>query len=119
MHTRYGRVQYMDIGPENGDVILFSTGGGTSFKMALAFEWLCNEGYRIISVNRPGYHDLPLSVVSSMEEHADIYHEVIKSLGMEEKINVFGVSMGGLSALYYASKYPTRSLVLWSSITGT
>ncbi len=116
--TKYGSVQYLDIGPADGKILLFSTGGGSSFKAALAFQWMCDEGYRILSVNRPGYYDLPLHQASSIEEHADIYFEVIKSLKIEEKINVFGVSMGGLSALYYASKYPTRSLVLWSAITG-
>lgn len=55
--------------------------------------------------------------MDSIEGHADIYHEVIKYLGIKE-VNVFGVSMGGLSALYYAQKYPTKSLVLWSAVTG-
>ncbi len=117
-NTKYGSVRYLDIGPSDSDIVLFSTGGGTSFKAALAFQWICNEGYRIISINRPGYYDLPLNIVDGVEEHADIYHEVIKSLGVKEEVNVFGISMGGLSALYYATKYPTRSLVLWSSITG-
>lgn len=118
VQTAYGPVQYLDAGPLKGEIILFSTGGGTSFKAALAFEWMCNEGYRILSINRPGYYDLPLNTASSIAEHADIYHAVVKSLNIKGKINVFGISMGGLSALYYASKYPTRSLVLWSAVTG-
>ncbi len=116
--TAYGAVQYLDMGPINGNILLFSTGGGTSFKAALAFKWICREGYRILSINRPGYYDLPLKRARSIAEHADIYYEVVKSLKIEGKINVFGISMGGLSALYYASKYPTKSLVLWSAITG-
>ncbi len=39
-------------------------------------------------------------------------------LGIRGEIHVFGVSMGGLSALYYAQKYPIKSLVLWSAVSG-
>ena len=88
VQTAYGAVQYLDAGPLKGEIILFSTGGGTSFKAASAFEWMFNEGYRILSINRPGYYDLPLSEVSSIAEHADIYYAVVKSLKIEKKINV-------------------------------
>ncbi|WP_422081082.1 alpha/beta fold hydrolase [Ulvibacterium sp.] len=117
-HTKYGPVRYLDMGASNNKVVLFSTGGGASFMGAIAFEWICDAGYRVLSINRPGYYDLPVNAASSIEEQADIYHEVIKSLNIEDKINVFGISMGGLSALYYTSKYPTKSLVLWSAVTG-
>ena len=117
-NTKYGGVRYLDIGPSHGKVVLFSTGGGASFEGALAFRWICDEGYRMISINRPGYYDMPLQVVDSIEGHADIYHEVITYLNIKDPINVFGISMGGLSALYYACKYPTKSLVLWSAVTG-
>lgn len=117
-NTKYGDVKYTDLGPSDGNVVLFSTGGGTSFNLVQAFKWISLEGFRIISINRPGYHDLVLNAASSIEEHADIYHSVIEYLEIEGPINVFGISMGGLSALYYAAKYPTKSLVLWSAITG-
>ncbi len=116
--TRFGYLRYLDLGPKDGKVLLFVTGGGASFRAAAAFYWLCDEGYRVLSINRPGYFDLPLDAANSIEEHADIYYEVIQHLGIKEDINVFGISMGGLSALYYASKYPTKSLVLWSAVTG-
>lgn len=115
--TVFGKVSYIDIGPEKGEVILFSTGGGAGFNSVYAFDWLLKEGFRLISINRPGYFDLEVDVVNSIEGHADIYHEVIKYLGIKE-VNVFGVSMGSLSALHYAKKYPTKSLVLWSAVTG-
>lgn len=115
--TVFGKVSYIDIGPPEGEVILFSSGGGAGLDLVYAFDWLVQEGFRLISINRPGYFDLEVDVVDSIEGHADIYHEVIKYLGIKE-VNVFGVSMGGLSALYYAQKYPTKSLVLWSAVTG-
>ncbi|WMX13265.1 alpha/beta hydrolase [Aureispira sp. CCB-E] len=116
--TKYGLVRFTEIGPKNGEVILFSTGGGASFMSVHAFEWLVAEGFRVIAINRPGYFDLPIKDSYTLESHADIYHEVINYLGVKDKIHVFGVSMGGLSALYYAQKYPTQSLVLWSSVSG-
>jgi len=43
---------------------------------------------------------------------------VIRQLPID-RVHVFGVSAGGPSALYYATKYPTRSLTLWSAVTGS
>ncbi len=116
--TGYGNVRYTEIGPSTGDPLLFSTGGGAGFNSVFAFRWLANSGYRVISINRPGYFDLPVNATDTIEAHADIYHEVILALGITGKINVFGISMGGLSALYYAQKYPTKALILWSAVTG-
>ncbi|MEM6346990.1 MAG: alpha/beta hydrolase [Bacteroidota bacterium] len=116
--TSYGSIRYVEIGPADGEVVLFSTGGGAGYNALYSIEWLAQAGFRVIAINRPGYYDLPLSTVNSIEEHADIYHAVIQFLGIKGKINVFGISMGGISALYYAQKYPTQSLVLWSAVTG-
>lgn len=118
IHTKFGDIRYAEIGQKGNPVILFSTGGGASYDLVYAFEWLAKEGYRLIAVNRPGYFDLPLDVADSIEDHAAIYYEVIKELGITESVNVFGISMGGLAALYYAKNYPTKSLVLWSAVTG-
>ncbi|MEM6844923.1 MAG: alpha/beta hydrolase [Bacteroidota bacterium] len=115
--TRFGPVEYLDLGSKDDPVILFSTGGGAGIDLIGMFDWLVNAGYRIIAVNRPGYYDLPVDVVDSIKGHAAIYHEVIAYLGIEE-VNVFGVSMGGLSSLYYAQSYPTKLMVLWSPLTG-
>ena len=115
--TRYGKIRYVDMGCANGEVILFSTGGGAGYNSVQAFDWLAKEGFRLVSVNRPGYFDLPVDVVDGFEGHADIYNAVLTKLGIET-VHVFGVSIGGLSALYYASKYPVKSMVLWSAVTG-
>lgn|GEM_PF-3444572 len=114
--THFGKVEYLDIGPKEGPVILFSTGGGAGIDAVTAFDWLVERGYRIISINRPGYYNLPVDVANSIKEHAKIYYEVIQSLDISE-VNVLGVSMGGLSSLYYAQSYPVKSMVLWSAVT--
>ncbi len=117
VNTSYGEIEYLDMGPKDGPVILFSTGGGAGIDSALAFDWLTQSGYRIISVNRPGYYNLSVAIVDSIEGHAKIYHEVITALDIRE-VNILGVSMGGLSSLYYAQNFPVKSMVLWSAVTG-
>jgi pimeloyl-ACP methyl ester carboxylesterase len=116
--TIYGEVEYLDLGPKGGPVILFSTGGGSGIDSVYAFDWLVNHGFRIIAVNRPGYYKLPVDVVDSIKGHAHIYHAVICKLDIQD-VHLFGVSMGGLAALYYAQLYPVKSMVLWSAVTGT
>ena len=115
--TRYGNVRYVDTGSADGEVILFSTGGGAGYNSVRAFDWLAAKGFRLVSVNRPGYFDLPVDVVDDFEGHADIYKAVLTQLGVED-VHVFGVSMGGISALHFAAKYPVKSMVLWSAVTG-
>jgi len=117
-NTKFGAVRYAQLGPEDGEKVLFSTGGGVGYHSILAFEWLAKQGYRMICISRPGYFDLPIDTTLGLDYHADVYHEVLTALGIEEEIHVFGVSMGGLSALYYAQKYPTKSLVLWCAVSG-
>ena len=70
--TRYGNVRYVDMGSADGEVILFSTGGGAGYNSVRAFDWLAKEGLRLISVNRPGYFDLPVDVVDNFVDHPDV-----------------------------------------------
>ncbi|WP_299363177.1 alpha/beta hydrolase [Winogradskyella sp.] len=114
----YGNVRYIEIGAKEGEVVLFVNGGGAGYNGVHAFRWLADHGFRLISINRPGYYDMPLKETEGFEDHAAIYFEVMQRLGVTDSIHVFGLSMGGLSALYYAKNHPTQSLVLWSAITG-
>jgi len=118
MTTQYGGVEYIDLGPKDAPVILFVTGGGAGIDSVYALDWLLETGYRVLSINRPGYYNLPLDAINEISEQADIFHAVVQKLGIES-VHVFGVSMGGVSALHYAQNYPTDSLVLWSAVTGT
>lgn len=114
VETSFGEVSYIDINSNKKEVILFCTGGGVGFDSPLSFEWLKNTDFRIICVNRPGYCKLPLE--DSFEKHIDIYHQVLDSLDIKE-VYVFGISMGGVSALLYTQKYGAKKLLLWSAIT--
>lgn len=115
--SKYGQIKYLDIGNKSDPPILFVGGGGAGLDSAVAFEWLTENGFRVISINRPGYYGLNVEDVSTIELHADIYDEVLRTLEVENP-HVFGISMGGVSALYFAQKYKVKSLVLWSAVTG-
>lgn len=117
IETKYGLVEYIDIGKQDDPPVLFCTGGGAGIDSIYAFDWFVDHGFRMIAVNRPGYYNCKIENKGSIELHADIYHEVLTELDVEMP-HVFGISMGGVSALYYASKYKAKSLVLWSAVTG-
>lgn len=117
LQTRFGVVEYLDWGSPDDETVLVSYGGGTGIDFIYSLDWLKDKGYRIIAVNRPGYYNLSVDATPSISEHADVYHSVIKHLGIES-VHVFALSMGGLSGLYYAERYPVKSLVLWSAVTG-
>ncbi|ONI43592.1 hypothetical protein AN641_09545 [Candidatus Epulonipiscioides gigas] len=112
--TSFGEVSYIDINPDKNEVILFCTGGGVGFDSVLAFKWLTHTDYRVICINRHGYYKLPIA--EDFKTHVEIYHEVLEALGIKE-VFIFGVSMGGVSALMYALKYGAKKLLLWSAVT--
>jgi len=115
--TSFGRIPYLDIGRRDGEPVLFSPGGGAGIDLVHAFPWLTAAGFRVVSISRPGYYGVPIDARHDLESHADLYAEVIQQLHID-RVHVFGLSAGGPSALYYAAKYPTRSLTLWSAVTG-
>lgn len=115
--TSFGEIDYLDLGDKSHPVILFSGGGGAGIDLVYAFDWLLENDYRVIAINRPGYYGLRIRDEDSIKQHAELYHEVIKALDIKE-VAVFGLSMGGLSALYCAEAFPVTSLVLWSAVSG-
>jgi len=53
--TSFGRIPYLDLGPREGEPVLFSPGGGAGIDLVHAFPWLTAAAYRVISISRPGY----------------------------------------------------------------
>ncbi len=114
--TSFGDISYIDINSNKQEVILFCTGGGVGLDSVNAFKWLKTSDFRVICINRPGYNKL--NIANDFETHADIFYEVLIGLNINtELINVFGVSMGGASAISYTRKYGAKKLLLWSAIT--
>ncbi|MEM9452757.1 MAG: alpha/beta hydrolase [Myxococcota bacterium] len=111
-------IPYLVVGPPDGPPVLLSTGGGAGIDSVHAMPWLTDAGYRLIAICRPGYYGVPLEAAPSLRAQADLYAEVLCVLGVREPVHVFGVSAGGPTALHYAAKHPTRSLLLWCAVTG-
>jgi pimeloyl-ACP methyl ester carboxylesterase len=95
-----------------------ATGGGAGVDLVHCVPWLPRAGFRVVAIARPGYHGVPFDLVDSLEAQADLYAAALTGLDIHDPVHVFGVSAGGPTALYFASKHPTRSLLLWSAVTG-
>lgn len=115
--TSFGTIPYLDLGLRDGPVVLLSPGGGAGPDLAYAFPWMVDAGFRVLSISRPGYYGVPIQPGQTLASHADLYAEVLASLQVGP-VHVFGVSAGGPAALYYAARHPTRTLTLWSAVTG-
>ena len=70
--TAMGPVEYISIGPADGPVLLLSHGGGSGCDNAYLYDFLVNEGIRIICPSKPGYLRTPLEAGKTFEEHADL-----------------------------------------------
>ena len=75
--------------------------------------------YKIIRIDFPGHgnSDSPLKNFT-FKEFADVLNDVLEQIGIDERINLLGHSMGGFAALAFAKKYPqkTASLILIHSL---
>jgi pimeloyl-ACP methyl ester carboxylesterase len=94
--------------------------GGIDQSMLLARAVLGDApGHRVIAVSRPGYLDTPLRAGATPEQQADLYAQLLDSLGIEKTV-VAAVSAGGVSALQFALRHPQRcrALILVSCCTG-
>jgi len=78
---------------------------------------LFSENYRVITIDLLGHGDSDcLGYVHSMEENANMLHEILKHLHIQKAI-IVGHSMGGYVGLAFAELYPTeiQKLVLLNS----
>lgn len=117
MTTSFGEIPYLDAGPRTGPPVLFVPGGGTGADLLHAMPWLVDAGHRVLAIHRPGYYGVPLGDDLGFADHAALYAEVLARLGVGP-VHVFAVSAGGPSGLFFAARHPTRSLTLWSAVTG-
>jgi proline iminopeptidase len=83
-------------------------------------EILTRMGRRVVSFDVPGAYRSTREPVGDMEEMIRCADETLDRLGIEDRVDVVGHSMGGLAALAYAVERPgrTRRLVLITSLSG-
>jgi pimeloyl-ACP methyl ester carboxylesterase len=114
--TKFGPIKYYDNKLNGEKTILFVAGAGIGIDSVLALDLLFDLNYRVITIARPGYHGVPISENDSFERHAEIYKSVLDTLQIKDVI-VFGISMGGPSALRFAEIYNPKGLLLWSALS--
>lgn len=116
VNTKLGLIEYSSIG--EGMPILFVHGGHSNCKETLSHKGFDKKIYKLITPSRPGYGKTPLNSNETPRKTADLIIALIDYLEIE-KIIVYGISAGGLTAIELASNYPNRvkKLILASAIT--
>jgi 3-oxoadipate enol-lactonase len=66
------------------------------------------QRYRVIAPDLPGFGQSAVSAGLTMDSVADVVAELLDHLGVNERVALGGVSMGGYAALGFARLYPQR-----------
>ena len=109
------RVSYADYG--KGTVVVLLHGYLENQAMWHEFIPELSSKYRVITIDLLGHGQTEcLGYVHSMEDNADLVHQVLSELRIRKAI-VIGHSMGGYVALAFAESYPDniKGLVLLNS----
>ena len=115
LHFKNTSISYTDQG--KGTAVVLFHGFLENKKMWDAFvpEW--SKKFRVITIDLLGHGETEcMGYVHSMENNADVVHEVLSALRIRKAIFV-GHSMGGYVALAFAELYPdvVKGLVLLNS----
>jgi pimeloyl-ACP methyl ester carboxylesterase len=104
--TSVGTIEYKIYG-DKGPVILIIHGTPGGYDQGGPIE-----GYRVLSVSRPGYLRTPLQVGKTPAEQAQAFSALLESLNIE-KVCVWGASGGGPSAICFAALFPEKTSALF------
>ncbi len=113
IETRCGPVECAGYGDGPAIIALHGGMGGHDQSQLLAQSAITNPGFRILALSRPGYLGTPLWSGRSPEEQADLYAALLDTIGIA-RAGVIAISAGGLSALQFALRHPTRC---WGMVT--
>lgn len=114
--TRLGEIEYSSIG--KGIPIIFVHGGHSNCNETLCHKGFDLERFRLITPSRPGYGRTPLNYNRTPKQGADLIMGLVEHLSLD-KIIVYGISAGGLTAIELAAYYPdkVKKLILASAIS--
>ena len=104
--TSRGNIEFIFKG-NNGPVLLYIHGspGGCDQNIEPT------EKYRVLTPSRPGYRRTDISVGKTPEQQADSFKALLDTLEID-KVFIMGVSGGGPSSMFFAAKYPEKTLGL-------
>jgi pimeloyl-ACP methyl ester carboxylesterase len=104
IETSSGLIEYTIVG--EGPTVLISHGGGGGYDQGLLLTFP-EEGFKFISLSRPGYLGTPIQTGQTFEAMADSYANLLDSLKID-KVAIMGTSGGGPSTLQFALRHPDR-----------
>ena len=117
LQTRFGAMEYADVGAGRPIVMLHGTGGG--FDQGLLFaDPLIRAGFRVIAPSRFGYLRSDMPPEPSSENQADALVDLLDALGLDQ-VPVLGGSAGALSAVEFAIRHPDRCAALVPIVPAT
>ena len=116
INTRLGDIEYATIG--KGIPIIFFHGGHSNCHENLCHKRFDLEKFQLITPSRPGYGKTPLNDNRTPRKAADLVIELMNHLSVD-KINVYGISAGGPTAIELAANYPNKvnKLILASAVS--
>ena len=120
--TALGPIQYFqrDTGDDPDRVILTIHGAMGGYDQSdILGRTIGPEGYRYISISRPGYLKTPLKGREAPKDQADLIAALLDTLHIN-RVVVFAISGGGYSAIHFALRHSDRctGLVLCSTTGG-
>lgn len=115
-NTRNGHIEYSVSG--KGKPILFLHGGHSNCNEVLFHKGFDLAKYMLITPSRPGYGNTPLANNITPRRTADLMIALLDHMKLE-KVVVYAISAGGLTAIEIAANYPERveKLILASTVS--
>jgi pimeloyl-ACP methyl ester carboxylesterase len=112
IETKCGKIE-IDLTEGEGPVLMGLHGGLGGIDQCRAAIDFAAKDFRLLSLSRPGFLGTPLESGKSLEEQADLFAAALDELGID-KVAVFSISAGGLTAYTFAARHPER---VWALIT--
>ncbi|MEN8155037.1 MAG: alpha/beta hydrolase [Acidobacteriota bacterium] len=116
INTKLGEIEYSTTG--NGKPVLFLHGGHTNCNSTLWHKGFDLKKFQLITPSRPGYQNTPLKNNKTPKQAADLTISLLDFLAID-KVILYGISAGGLTAIELAGNYPERveKLILASAVS--
>ncbi|MDA0242009.1 MAG: alpha/beta fold hydrolase [Chloroflexi bacterium] len=115
------KIHVIEAGHPNRQVALMIHGWSSSWYAMSPLIGLMSQRFRVLAIDLPGYGQSPkLPQRTTIEDYADVLAELIEQVA-DGPVVLVGHSMGGMTSLVIAEKYPAlveRIVLICPTITG-
>ncbi|MBK8434022.1 MAG: alpha/beta hydrolase [Chloroflexi bacterium] len=115
------KIHVIEAGHPNRQVALMIHGWSSSWYAMSPLIGLMSQRFRVLAIDLPGYSQSPkLPQRTTIEDYADVLAELIEQVA-DGPVVLVGHSMGGMTSLVIAEKYPAlveRIVLICPTITG-